>query len=521
MLELGAQSVRRMAQAVEEAYKAGSNDYWLSPLVLEVDGRPVGRIRAGDAVLFCCRRGERETQLTRAFVEAQFSAFPRPDLSPLTFVPLTLYHPDFIGLPTAFSPQSIPHTLGEVVAGQGLAQLRLAEEEKYAHITYFLSGGRAEPFPGEKDRKVPSSLSNPPQALGGLVDALQEELARSRPHWAALNVATGDILGHSGELSVKLSCAQAVDSALSEILRCARDNDYWAVITADHGLLEEHGPPEGPPNVSHTTNPVPFLLVGPAGETPPLAQEGILADVAPTVLSMLGLPQPEEMLGRPLLLGKTPRAKGVVLVVLDGWGLGGHSTGNPIALAHTPCWDELCRGPLASLAASGEAVGLLPGRKGNSEAGHMNLGAGRVVPQDEVRIQEAIESGAFLDNPVFRRAIEEVKAREGALHLLGLLSEQSSHGSMEYVLELLRLARREGVDRTYVHLITDGRSTQPGTAPALLRQFGTQMNEIGLGTVVTLVGRGLALDRGGDYTGKTERAYRALVEGTDARAVKA
>jgi 2,3-bisphosphoglycerate-independent phosphoglycerate mutase len=220
------------------------------------------------------------------------------------------------------------------------------------------------------------------------------------------------------------------------------------------------------------------------------------------------------MTGRSLLAEKeAPRAERVLLVVLDGWGLGEPGHVNPIELAHTPCWDKLSQRTMARLAASGEAVGLLPGRKGNSEAGHMNLGAGRIVPQDEVRIQAAIESGTFAENPAFHRAIEDAQARGGALHLLGLLSENSSHGSMSYVFELLKLARRKGCDQVFVHLITDGRSTQPGSAPALLRSFGEGLAQIEVGTLVTLVGRGLALDRGGDYTGKTQQVYRALVHG--------
>jgi 2,3-bisphosphoglycerate-independent phosphoglycerate mutase len=219
------------------------------------------------------------------------------------------------------------------------------------------------------------------------------------------------------------------------------------------------------------------------------------------------------MTGRSLFRERVPLATKVLLVVLDGWGLGEPEHVNPIELAATPYWDEVSQGPMAHLGASGEAVGLLPGRKGNSEAGHMNLGAGRIVPQDELRIYQAIESGTFAETPAFQWAVESAQARGGALHLLGLLSEKSSHGSMDYVLELLKLVRRKSCHRVFVHLITDGRSTQPGSAPHLLRTFGEEMDRIGVGTLVSLLGRGLALDRGGDYVGKTQKAYRALVYG--------
>lgn len=510
---IGFRTALLMAARVESLYKEGHTDYWLPPLILTTPSGPIGRIRPGDSVIFCCRRGEREIQLTRAFVEAEFNEFPRPRLEPLTFVPLTLYHPSLIHLPVAFSPHRIRDTLGEVISKHGMTQLRLAEKEKYAHVTYFFSGGRTDPFPEEVDRQVPSFLDDPPKSLPLLLEALKEEVTTRRPHLAVVNLATGDIMGHYGELEPKIRCAAEVDRTLGNILELAQKHGYWTVITADHGLLEDHGPEGGPTNVSHTTNRVPLVLVGPDGQRPRLAAEGILGDVAPTVLELLGIPKPAAMTGRSLLVEGPPLADRVLLVILDGWGLGEPGHVNPIELAETPIWDRLRAGPLACLEASGEAVGLLPGRKGNSEAGHMNLGAGRIVLQDEVRIEEAIRTGNFAENPAFHRAIDDAQARRGALHLLGLLSERSSHGSMDYMLEIMKLAKRKGCGRVFVHLITDGRSTRPGSAPELLRRFGTEMARIGVGEVVTLVGRGLALDRSGDYLGKTRPVYEALVEG--------
>lgn len=501
-----------MARAVERRFSKGQSDYWLDPLVMSEGGRAVGRVRAGDAVIFCCRRGEREIQLTRAFVDEEFNGFPRARLSPLSFVPLTLYHPDLRHLRVAFAPQDIPNTLGEVISREGLPQLRIGEAEKYAHVTYFLSGGRWEPFVGEVDRRVPSHLGDPPRALPGVIDALSQGLDETHPAFAAVNIATGDISGHATALEPKVDCAEAVDSGLSKILEDAAGRGFWTAVTADHGLLEDFGPPGGPANSSHTTNPVPFLLIGPQGQRPNLHGGGRLADVAPTLLSLLDCAQPEEMTGDVLVAGRRPSSEHVLLVILDGWGLAPPGRVNPIEMARTPLWDELAAGPMARLEASGEAVGLLPGRKGNSEAGHLNMGAGRVVLQDEVRIEQAIREGVFTEVPAFQEAIAASRTRGGDLHLVGLLSEASSHGSIDYVIELLRLAAREQI-RAYVHLITDGRSTAPGSAPQLLRLFGKAMAAIGTGEVVTAMGRGIALDRGGDYAGKTMRAYNALTLG--------
>ncbi|HNR23974.1 MAG TPA: phosphoglycerate mutase (2,3-diphosphoglycerate-independent) [Candidatus Bipolaricaulis anaerobius] len=513
MVEPIKHEAKQLAEAIVDKYRQGETDYWLSPLVVADSHGPVGRVQAGDVVVFCCRRGEREIQLTRAFADPSFGYFPRADLAPLLFVPLTRYHPDLWYLPAAFAPQDITDTVGEVVSREGLGQLRAAEEEKYTHITYFLSGGRAEAFPGERDIRVPSFLSDPPRALPGLGRELCSEWAAHDPAWVAVNIATGDISGHASAIEPKIACAEAVDVALEGLLDFASQRGGWSVITADHGLLEDHGPPGGPPNNAHTTNLVPMVVVGPRGERPRLRLRGALANVAPTILSLIGLAVPEAMTGLSLLLDRRAAEQPVLLVILDGWGLPVEGRVNPVALADTPCWDALQRGPMAQLDASGEAVGLLPGRKGNSEAGHLNIGAGRVVPQDEVRIEQAIAAGTFTSAPALQQAVATVNERDSSLHLIGLLSHQSSHGSIDYVVELLEFARRENVLRVYVHLITDGRSTIPGTAPQLVRELGQEMAKIGTGMIVTAMGRGLALDRGGDYLGKTQRAYRALVYG--------
>jgi 2,3-bisphosphoglycerate-independent phosphoglycerate mutase len=164
------------------------------------------------------------------------------------------------------------------------------------------------------------------------------------------------------------------------------------------------------------------------------------------------------------------------------------------------------------LHASGEAVGLQAGKAGNSEAGHINIGSGRVVLQDDVRLDAAMSDGSFFTNEVFLRTIDDVKQRGTSLHLLGLLTEKSSHGSIDYPLAVLKMAKERGLENVYIHVIFDGRSTEPGSAPALLGKLEAQVNEIGIGKVVTGVGRGIALDRDGNY-GKIKRAFDALVNG--------
>ncbi len=161
----------------------------------------------------------------------------------------------------------------------------------------------------------------------------------------------------------------------------------------------------------------------------------------------------------------------VVLIILDGWGNGPQDASNPIFLAQTPVWDDLTRRyPCSQLRASGEAVGLKAGKAGNSEAGHMNIGAGRLVLQDDVRLDMAMQDGSFYTNETLCQTIQDVKTRHSSLHLIGLLTEKSSHGSIDYPLALLKMAKTGGLDQVYLHLILDGRSTKPGSAPAYARK---------------------------------------------------
>ena len=292
----------------------------------------------------------------------------------------------------------------------------------------------------------------------------------------------------------------------------AKEHGYLVAITADHGNIEKLYNKEGKPHVAHTTNLVPFVVLDPQNREVTL-RDGRLGDVAPTVLSVLGLQQPEEMTGTPLITTEGLTNRKMMLIILDGWGYGSHDDGDAIYMAETPAWDALLqRYPNCKLRASGEDVGLQDGKPGNSEAGHSNLGAGRVVAQDDVRMDAAIRDGSFRTNPVFLRAIDEAK-KGGALHLLAYLTEKSSHGCIEYPLMLTEMA--EGVEEVYLHIIFDGRSTEPGSAPGMLRALEERLEKIGRGVVVDGVGRGIALDRDGNYA-KIQKAYDAMVLGKGA-----
>ena len=508
-----------LAEAIRELYARGQTDYSLEPIIVTDNrGNPIGRIHNGDSVIFCCRRGEREIQLTEAFTAHDFDRFPRPDLGNLRFVILTLYHEKFKDLPVAFAPTQITDTLSEVISKAGLTQLHTAESEKFAHVTFFLNGGTNQPFAYEDDVRIPSPKGIPfeqvPElSLAQVTEAILHGIEK-KYDFIVTNFANGDVIGHTANNEAKIKCASIVDENLGRVVGSALASNYVVFVTADHGNLETMTNADGTPHVAHTTNCVKFVVLDSRFKSPTNPRDGKLADIAPTVLSALGLPQPQDMTGGSLVGNHNwGGRRRVLLIILDGWGIGAEDSSNPIFLAQTPRWDELiCHYPNSQLDASGEAVGLQAGKTGNSEAGHMNIGAGRVILQDDVRLDMAVQDGSFYNNEVFLQTIDEVKQRGTSLHLIGLLTEKSSHGSIDYPLALLRMAKEHGLEQVYLHVIFDGRSTEPGSAPALLKKFQSEIQNIGIGRIVSGVGRGIALDRDGNYA-KTQSAFEAFVLG--------
>lgn len=514
-----------LAGAVRELYRQGQTDYALEPIVLvDQQGNPMGRIHDHDGVIFCCRRGEREIQLTEAFVEPQTGGFSRKEIKDLKFVILTLYHEKFKDIPVAFAPAKVKDTLGEVVSKAGLRQLRISESEKFAHVTFFFNGGNNHPFPGEEDVRIPSPKGIPfdqvpelslPAVAGGVISGIQKGY-----ELIVTNFANGDVIGHTQNREAKIRCAEIVDTHLGQVVQAALLEDYVIMVTADHGNLEEMTNPDGTPNVSHTTNPAPFILIDSKAKTKMSLLTGKLADIAPTILEALGVPKPAAMDGTSLVTHYDWNGKRkVLLIILDGWGIGKADDTNPIHVAGTPTWDGLLKKyPSTHLQAAGDAVGLKPGKAGNSEAGHINMGAGRVVLQDDVRLDQAMQDGSFFTNDIFLQTLEKVKKQSSSLHLIALLTEKSSHGSIDYPLALLKMAKIQGLENVFIHVIFDGRSTEPGSAPALLKMLEKRVNEIGVGQIVSGIGRGIALDRDGNYA-KTQKTYELLVSGTGTKCV--
>jgi 2,3-bisphosphoglycerate-independent phosphoglycerate mutase len=497
----------------------GQTDYSFEPVVLaDTEGNALGRIHDGDAVVFCCRRGEREIQLTEAFTDPNLKQFPQKGFTNLLFVILTLYHDKFKDLPVAFAPSRVEETLGEVVSQAGLRQVRISESEKYAHVTFFFNGGN-NAYAGEEGMRIPSPKGIPfdqvpelklPQVTEKVIEAIH-----SGYDLIVTNFANGDVIGHTTSREAKIKCAVVVDSHLGKVVESAQAAGYVTIITADHGNLEELVSEDGTPNVAHTTSPVNCIVIDPKAENSMRLWDGQLSDIAPTILQVLIKSSSSKMTGSSLApehdfgIGRK-----VILVILDGWGIGKQDENNPIFIALTPVWDHLLATEAVSvLQASGETVGLKAGKAGNSEAGHMNIGAGRVVLQDDVRLDMAMKDGSFYSNPVLLNAIQHATSNHSTLHLIGLLTLKSSHGSIDYPLAVLKMAKDAGLKDVCLHMIFDGRSTEPGSAPALLEMLDERVSEIGIGQIVTGIGRGIALDRDGNYA-KTEKAYNAFVDGT-------
>ncbi|MDL2234749.1 hypothetical protein LJC07_01165 [Christensenellaceae bacterium OttesenSCG-928-L17] len=508
-----------LADAVRAAYARGQTDYSMEPLVwVDENGAPIGKIADGDAAVFCCRRGEREIELTDAFTAADFPHFARTRLNDLDFAILTMYHEKYKDLPIAFAPAKGTHTLAETISRAGKTQLHCAESEKYAHVTYFFNGGNNAAFPHEDDVRIPSPKGVPFDTVPELsLPEVAKEVQRGIQKgydFIVTNFANGDVIGHTANAEAKVQCAAAVSRYLAEVVAFATENDYVVAITADHGNLEILYTKDGGPHVSHTTSPVPFVLIDPRVNGAVSLRDGELCDVAPTMLHALHVEQPGEMAGSTLAPGHNfGDGRKALLIILDGWGIGAEDENNPIFIANTEGYDALLRKySFSKLAASGGAVGLQEGKPGNSEAGHTNLGAGRVVMQDDVRLDAAMKDGSFERNPVFLDLLARAKKRGARLHLLALLTKKSSHGSVDYPLALLRMAKEAGLNDVFVHVIFDGRSTEPGSAPALLEELQQQMDEIGIGCIVDGVGRGIALDRDGNYE-KIQKAYEAMVLG--------
>ena len=264
------------------------------------------RILDGDAVVFFNFRPDRARELTWALLQPGFSGFARARVPrDLTFISMTDYQVDLPGVLIAFPHQEvIPMT--QILSDAGLTQFHAAETEKYAHVTYFFNGGREPPFPGEDRELVPSQKvatydQRPEMSAAGVAGALVRAVRSGKYDFAIVNLANPDMVGHTGDLAATVKAMEATDGAVGEIVDATLAAGGCVLLTADHGNAEEMAFPDGGPNTQHSTNPVPVIFIAKDAAAKFAMRVGALADVAPTLLELLGLPIPGRMTGRPLL----------------------------------------------------------------------------------------------------------------------------------------------------------------------------------------------------------------------------
>jgi 2,3-bisphosphoglycerate-independent phosphoglycerate mutase len=295
--------------AVKSAYDQGETDEFVSPVVIVENGAPVAAIADGDGVVFFNFRADRAREMTAALTAPDFGQFDVTDRPRLAgYVCMTRYDDSF-DLPAAFPPERPTHTLGQVVAEAGLRQLRLAETEKYAHVTYFFSGGEETPFRNEdrmlidSPRDVPTYDHKPPMSALELTDELDRRIRMRRYQLIVINFANGDMVGHTGDLAAAVAAVRTLDLCLARAVPLAQAFGGSVMITSDHGNCEQMIDPDtGQPYTAHTvTNPVPLILADDLYRGFRLTEGGKLADVAPTVLDRLGLHPPVQMTGRSLI----------------------------------------------------------------------------------------------------------------------------------------------------------------------------------------------------------------------------
>jgi 2,3-bisphosphoglycerate-independent phosphoglycerate mutase len=515
-----------LAEAIRKAYGAGQEDEALEPIIkVNRAGHPIGRLHDGDFVIFYDIRGEREIELTQSLTNENFNHFPIQKNLNLNFVTMIEYDSE-LKVRVAFPPEKkIKNTLAEVISKGGLRLVKISESEKAVHVGYFMNGKSDEIFPGEERVVVPSPQGiasyalKPEMSVREVAQAISSKLKDSACDVIVANLANVDVVGHIEDKAAVLRAVEAVDRELGSIVDEARTQKVTLFVTSDHGTVEEWLYPDGAINTGHTRNPVPFVLADFSSEDSAilsLKKEGELADVAPTLLEWIGLRKPAEMTGQSLLFNQpsTPRKKRrVFLLILDGWGMRKESQGNLIQEASTPNFDKLwTKFPHGVLKSYGEAVGMPPHAVGNSEAGHFHLGAGRRIPLDRVKIDKAIEDGNFFQNNAFLWAMEGAKKKHKTLHLLGIVSHYSSHGTIKHLFALLRMAQAQEIKKVYIHSLIGRRGEKPESGAFYVEKVEEECRALHIGEVVTVIGRFWALDREENWD-RVEKAYRALVYG--------
>lgn len=521
-----------MSSEVRNAYRDGKEDETLTPLVLfDHIGQPVGRIKKGDAVIFYNIRGEREVELSRSLTEPGFNEFPVEKNLNLYFATMIEYHKD-LNVNVAFPPEGvIKDTLSEIISRNNLKQVKITEAEKAIHVSFFLGGKQEKALPGEERVVVPTRKDvtlfdeAPEMSIHGVTEKAIEKIHDPLYQFIFVNFPNVDVVGHIENEKAIIKAVETVDTHMGLVVDEALKEGLITIVCADHGTVEKWLYPDGAIDTGHTDSPVPFIFIHPDKPDISLREGGSLIDVAPTVLELLGLSKSELMTGNSLIKGQLRGvadksghgSRRVLLLLLDGWGENSSTEGNLIAAANTPVMDKLKKSyPHTTLMASGEAVGLPEGTVGNSEAGHLHIGAGRRIYADRVKIDRSIADKSFYNNEAFLKVIRAVKNTGASLHLLGIVSFFSSHGSVNHLFALMDLTKREGIKNLFIHSMLGRRGEMPESGANYIKKIEEKSREINLGKVVSVIGRYWSMDREENWD-RIEKTYRMLVYGDGTR----
>ncbi|GGD87864.1 2,3-bisphosphoglycerate-independent phosphoglycerate mutase [Planktosalinus lacus] len=283
-------------ESIQQSYDNGVTDEFIEPIVLTENGKPTATIQPNDVVIFFNFRTDRGRQLTEVLTQKDFHEYNMAKM-PLHFVTMTNFDDTFQDIKVVYKKENINNTLGEIISKAGKKQIRIAETEKYPHVTFFFSGGREKPFNGEKrilcpSPKVATYDLQPEMSAYEIRDKILPEIDSQSADFICLNFANPDMVGHTGVFEAAVKACETVDSCTKSIVEIAVENNYTTIIIADHGNSETMINPDGSPNTAHTTNPVPIIIVDNEIKK---VQNGVLANIAPTVLKLMGIQKPFEM----------------------------------------------------------------------------------------------------------------------------------------------------------------------------------------------------------------------------------
>lgn len=297
------EKTQNIGEAMQNSYDEGVTDEFIKPLVMtDSNNEPLTKIKDGDVIIFFNFRTDRGRELTQVLSQMDFHEQNMHKLD-LYYVTMTNYDESFKGIKIIFNKENIKDTLGETLAKHGKKQIRIAETEKYPHVTFFFNGGREEPFEGEQrilcpSPKVATYDLQPEMSAYDIRDAIIPELKKGEADFVCLNFANPDMVGHTGIMEAAIKACETVDECAKDVITAGLENGYSTIVIADHGNCDTMVNPDGSPNTAHTTNPVPLILVDKDIKE---VKNGVLGDIAPTILKMLNVPQPEAMTQKPLV----------------------------------------------------------------------------------------------------------------------------------------------------------------------------------------------------------------------------